>query len=439
MKKDRLLMIFLSFVVGLSLTACSTKSSQSSGETSQKNMESTENAENTESTEKIENTGNAENIENAGNAGHTQKRDELKKRLELFKAFLLGEITVETEEDGPFYLSELYGLVFPEKYPVQYALYDMTGDGVPELHVLGEGYEVLTVKDDQLITWAEHDHYGRPLNNGAIYGTSASSSIFSYDFRNHKGERVFNCAFTVVYKNEFYFGVCADEYNGDIKLPKKDRKKLAKPFLSIGSDQIQWEEIKAKDCSEKDISNLEDYFQAYSQNMEESLSQDSENTEDIQETETLEERLKQYKVFLQDETDSEAEYALFDMTGDGLPELHVLADGYSIYSIEGGQLVTWYEGDQYERPLNNGTVLRTVDDGADTEYEYIVLNDMGEKVVSFVFTEGAADRYLICTGDKSKRSDYVALSKKQWDKLTKPLLAVGSDQIDWKAIDDLDF
>ena len=51
-------------------------------------------------------------------------------------------------------------------------------------------------------------------------------------------------------------------------------------------------------------------------------------------------------------------YALFDMTNDGIPELHVLTDiSYSVHTVEGKKLITWYEGDRYRRPLNNKAIL----------------------------------------------------------------------------------
>ncbi len=43
---------------------------------------------------------------------------------------------------------------------------------------------------------------------------------------------------------------------------------------------------------------------------------------------------------------------MFDMTNDGIPELHVLTDiSYSVHTVEGKKLITWYEGDRYRRPL----------------------------------------------------------------------------------------
>ena len=185
------------------------------------------------------------------------------------------------------------------------------------------------------------------------------------------------------------------------------------------------------------------------------------DTQKTEETDELSERLKRYKAFLQDEISSEHKedkesyylrdfcnvvvpektedgirYALFDMTGDGEPELHVLTDiSYSIHTIENNQLTTWYEGDRDNRPLNNRAILQKVE-STGTHYTYIVLDSKGEEVICIGFAEppGSKYKYLFSTGD-----DDVELTKSDWDKLTKPFLTIGSDKIIWKNINDLDF
>lgn len=171
-------------------------------------------------------------------------------------------------------------------------------------------------------------------------------------------------------------------------------------------------------------------------------------------------RLKQYKSFLQNEIYSETRsdgswylrdfcnrvvpgktedgirYALFDMTDDGLPELHVLTDiSYSIHTVENNQLVTWYEGDRYNRPLNNRAILQKIV-STGTHYAYMVLNSKGEEILYIGFSEppGSNGKYLFNTGE-----DNVELSKSEWEKLTKPFLSIGSDKIIWNDVNNLDF
>ncbi len=189
-----------------------------------------------------------------------------------------------------------------------------------------------------------------------------------------------------------------------------------------------------------------------------------EETETVAATKTPDETdelgawLKQYKAYLQDRVPSEdkedrefyylrdacnmvvpgetkdgIQYALFDMTGDEMPELHVLTDiSYEIHTIKNHHLVVWYGGDRYNRPLNNRMILWKGDSESAGE-SYIVLDSEGEDIFSCWFGKNGND-YRFCTGD-----DDIKVSKKQWKKLRKPFLAIGSDKIIWKNIGDLDF
>lgn len=132
-----------------------------------------------------------------------------------------------------------------------------------------------------------------------------------------------------------------------------------------------------------------------------------------------------------DKTGNGVRYALFDMTNDGIPELHVLTDiSYSVHTVEGKKLITWYEGDRYRRPLNNKAILGKTE-SSETYYEYIVLDNKGEEVFSCAFAKNQRNIYLFSNGE-----DYIKLSKRKWEKLTSPFLSIGSDKINWKNIND---
>ena len=132
-----------------------------------------------------------------------------------------------------------------------------------------------------------------------------------------------------------------------------------------------------------------------------------------------------------DKTGNGVRYALFDMTNDGIPELHVLTDiSYSVHTVEGKKLITWYEGDQYRRPLNNKAILGKTE-SSETYYEYIVLDNKGEEVFSCAFAKNQRNICLFSNGE-----DYIKLSKRKWEKLTSPFLSIGSDKINWKNIND---
>ena len=132
-----------------------------------------------------------------------------------------------------------------------------------------------------------------------------------------------------------------------------------------------------------------------------------------------------------DKTGNGVRYALFDMTNDGIPELHVLTDiSYSVHTVEGEKLITWYEGDRYRRPLNNKAILGKTE-SSETYYEYIVLDNKGEEVFSCAFAKNQRNICLFSNGE-----DYIKLSKRKWEKLTSPFLSIGSDKINWKNIND---
>lgn len=132
-----------------------------------------------------------------------------------------------------------------------------------------------------------------------------------------------------------------------------------------------------------------------------------------------------------DKTGNGVRYALFDMTNDGIPELHVLTDiSYSVHTGEGKKLITWYEGDRYRRPLNNKAILGKTE-SSETYYEYIVLENKGEEVFSCAFAKNQRNICLFSNGE-----DYIKLSKRKWEKLTSPFLSIGSDKINWKNIND---
>lgn len=141
---------------------------------------------------------------------------------------------------------------------------------------------------------------------------------------------------------------------------------------------------------------------------------------------------------------TEINYALYDMTGDGLPELHVSTDiSFSIHTIEDNHLITWYSGDRYCRPLNNGAILEKIE-STGTSYCYSFLDSKGEIVLNVGFAEppkGAKRNiyaYYFGTGDGDTLHD-IEVSKREYKKLTKPFLAMKSDKIIWKHITDLDF
>ena len=89
-------------------------------------------------------------------------------------------------------------------------------------------------------------------------------------------------------------------------------------------------------------------------------------------------------------------YILFDMNGDGIPELHYRDGGiiYMIFSYYEQQVYLWYDGINYEKPLNNGAILYYRIGGAPNHdyYKYTVLDFFGNPEPAIVFSRWDANQ-----------------------------------------------
>lgn len=226
MTKARFILISLSFAVCLSLTACAAKNNQNP-----------------------EKNNRQDSIKTAG-AQKTEKPGESDDPLKQYKAFLQDEISSETKSDGSWYFHDYCNIAVPgeDDKELRYALYDMTGDGLPELHVLTDiSYSVHTIRNGQLTEWFGGDRHCRPLNNGAILEKLESTGIhYGYTFLDQQGNERLVVGFSSPPKGakkgvyQYFFGTGdGDDYH-DITLSKKQWKKLTKPFLAMGDDQIIW-------------------------------------------------------------------------------------------------------------------------------------------------------------------------------------------------------
>lgn len=132
-------------------------------------------------------------------------------------------------------------------------------------------------------------------------------------------------------------------------------------------------------------------------------------------------------------------YALFDMNGDGIPELHLrpITGGiYAIFTYLNGEIVLWHEGPDYESPLNNGAILYERDGAAPTHinYYYLVLDADGNETSKVSFSK----YHSVDKSGLNESPDYDVfmfedkeVSKNKWDSLTKEYLSVPSDLIIW--------
>jgi len=125
------------------------------------------------------------------------------------------------------------------------------------------------------------------------------------------------------------------------------------------------------------------------------------------------------------------QYALFDMNGDGIPELHVrsVAD-YYIFTYKDDKVVLWYVDVAYSYPLNNGAVLYMRPGGGPTHisYQYTLFNFYGEEIYQITFIK-YDENYN--EEEAMFLFDDVELSKEDWDLLTERYFSIESDLIEW--------
>lgn len=142
------------------------------------------------------------------------------------------------------------------------------------------------------------------------------------------------------------------------------------------------------------------------------------------------------------EPDFKTYYAIFDMNGDGIPELHlrpVVGGSYLIFTYLDGQIVLWHSGPDYESPLNNGAILYERDGAAPTHinYYYLVLDSNGNETSKVNFSK----YHSVDDSGKTESAEYDVfmmedkeVSEEEWNSLTKDYLSNSSDLIVWKEI-----
>ncbi len=122
-------------------------------------------------------------------------------------------------------------------------------------------------------------------------------------------------------------------------------------------------------------------------------------------------------------------YALYDMSGDAIPELILkTGEGLVILAENEQGLTVWYQGTIYENPLDNRAIFYERPGGAPehTTYQYIVLDHNGEELQRTTFSEYYGDNaeYLI-NGEKASKTAYEDLYKS---------FDLSDDAIVWKDI-----
>ncbi len=132
----------------------------------------------------------------------------------------------------------------------------------------------------------------------------------------------------------------------------------------------------------------------------------------------------------------ETAYALYDMNGDSNPELLVnMSPELHIFTLADNMVKLWRSDTAYSsRPLNNGAILYERHGGGPEHINYIYYvpdfygNTKYEISFSYWESDGENPEWYDINGEE--------VSKEAYDAVTKPILLIGDNKIEWKLIND---
>jgi hypothetical protein len=128
------------------------------------------------------------------------------------------------------------------------------------------------------------------------------------------------------------------------------------------------------------------------------------------------------------------QYALFDMNGDALPELHVRSvNSYDIFTYQEEQIKPWHTDVPYSRPQNNQSILYERIGGAPAhiDYKYKLFDFYGNHIFEISFSKYDSSNKGIYDENSLYIFDEVELAKEKWDSLTEKYLSIDDDLIQW--------
>lgn len=176
----------------------------------------------------------------------SQNKDSSKKILLLYKEFLNGNINAKNG-DSFVNINDIFRFGDEEQLKYnQYALFDMNGDELPELHVRSVySYDIFTYNDENIVLWHTDVSYSHPLNNGAILytrsGGAPSHIDYAYTLFDFYGNQIFKIYFSVYdATNKNNYDENALFIFDEVELSKENWDLLTERYLSLKSDLIDW-------------------------------------------------------------------------------------------------------------------------------------------------------------------------------------------------------
>lgn len=291
-------------------------------------------------------------------------------------------------------------IVEPAGGSAKYLVYDVSGDGVPELHIqTGKRYYILAYRHGRLfvwlmeVDWTDEGRRWDVLESGevvrwtiqddwefyAYWEIQPSANIvsnLSFQWEDVNGNGVHDEA--DIYKFDEWASL---EWDGR---PKDTPAVTMEDWLELTADYLEKDEsgrvqprgMLAWSVYEENKSESSEAVLAYRKFLAGERSVGSENIYDLI-TPTGEPDERYY-----------ASYCIWDVDGDGIPELHILSGReYQIYSYENGEMVrfqAFFSNPWQYILLENGAFLhldyKGYENGGVCYYYYFELDENGEEV-----------------------------------------------------------
>ena len=176
-----------------------------------------------------------------------QKTDIIELALNAYTDFLSGNIGANWE-DSIIYVGDIYMYGSAElESRNMYALFDMNGDDIPELHVRsGQCGAVFSYYENGLKLWAMYPPYGQITNRKAIMAVRSSGApphiTYRYQIFDFFGKVLLDTYFEIYDANNVHIYDENDLYLFEnVEVSKEDWSALTEKYLADLSDMIEWE------------------------------------------------------------------------------------------------------------------------------------------------------------------------------------------------------
>ena len=336
---------------------------------------------------------------------------------EAFDAYLKGEIPAVYIDGRDKYIYE-QGTINFYRGIGSYELRDVTGDGVPEMLLGAVGREILMYQDGKLVTiYVAHTNgMNGPialLENGAMFEKHVTTGNFYYYTTFNADGSANEITFDLIEypedqkeKNAYYF-------EGE-KVTKQEFDELTKDIFAAAEKKAEIDWIEWTDYADS-------FFNAYLKGKIPAIDGSNE-TYVYQHTR------------MGDGREGIDDYAFYDVTGDGVPELHLKSMGYEILMCQKRELVTIYESGTNGQHgsvclLENGAMLEE-HTTFETMYTYTTFDSDGTTDKTefglLEYEDETQSEYWF--GDSNKK-----VTKQEFDELTKDIFAAAEKKakLDW--------